>query len=181
MLVCGRGSENKEIPKEYISLPNDLLEEILEGYFSGDGNYRNGVYSFTTVSRKLCLSLVESLNKVYGKGASVTFTKRPEKHVIEGRVVNQRDTYRVQFQKEYKERKSKTLNIYRMLHTLIILLEIKEKDKEVYNFEVEDDNSHIANNMVIHNCQSLSIAGKHAGFKDTRGTLFSYNVNAVKQ
>ncbi|HLR41627.1 MAG TPA: DNA (cytosine-5-)-methyltransferase [Pseudogracilibacillus sp.] len=181
MLVCGRGSENKEIPKEYISLPNDLLEEILEGYFSGDGNYRNGVYSFTTVSRKLCLSLVESLNKVYGKGASVTFTKRPEKHVIEGRVVNQRDTYRVQFQKEYKERNPQTLNINGSLYAPIKLLEIQETDEDVYNFEVEDDNSYVANNMVVHNCQSFSIAGKRAGFEDTRGTLFFYYVNAVKQ
>lgn len=30
-------------------------------------------------------------------------------------------------------------------------------------------------------CQSFSIAGKRAGFEDTRGTLFFYYVNAVKQ
>ena len=54
-------------------------------------------------------------------------------------------------------------------------------DETVYNFEVEDDNSYVANNMVVHNCQSFSIAGKRAGFEDTRGTLFFYYVNAVKQ
>ena len=60
-------------------------------------------------------------------------------------------------------------------------LQLLSTDETVYNFEVEDDNSYVANNMVVHNCQSFSIAGKRAGFEDTRGTLFFYYVNAVKQ
>lgn len=42
----------------------------------------------------------------------------------------------------------------------------------VYNFEVEEDNSYVANNVIVHNCQTFSTAGKQAGFEDTRGTLF---------
>ena len=37
-------------------------------------------------------------------------------------------------------------------------LELLSTDETVYNFEVEDDNSYVANNMVVHNCQAFSIA-----------------------
>ena len=54
-------------------------------------------------------------------------------------------------------------------------------DETVYNFEVEDDNSYVANNMVVHNCQSFSLAGGRKGFEDTRGTLFFEYAKVVKE
>ena len=60
-------------------------------------------------------------------------------------------------------------------------LELLSTDETVYNFEVEDDNSYVANNMVVHNCQAFSIAGKQAGFEDTRGTLFFEYAKVVKE
>ena len=42
----------------------------------------------------------------------------------------------------------------------------------VYDIEVEEDHSFTANNVIAHNCQTFSTAGKQAGFEDTRGTLF---------
>ena len=54
-------------------------------------------------------------------------------------------------------------------------------DETVYNFEVEDDNSYVANNMVVHNCQSFSLAGSRKGFEDTRGTLFFEYAKVVKE
>jgi len=41
----------------------------------------------------------------------------------------------------------------------------------VYNFEVENDNSYVVNNVICHNCQSYSIAGKRDK-NDPRNTLF---------
>ena len=179
---CGRGSENKEIPQEYLNLPSEILEELIEGYLSGDGSCSNGVYSFTTVSEKLALSLVSGLNNVYKNGASITFSERPKKHIIEGREVNQKDTYRIQLRKEYnKGREPQTLKIDNFLYAPIKKIEIQETSETVYNFEVEDDNSYVANNMVVHNCQSFSLAGKRRGFEDTRGTLFFHYVNAIKE
>ena len=54
-------------------------------------------------------------------------------------------------------------------------------DETVYNFEVKDDNSYVANNMVVHNCQSFSLAGSRKGFEDTRGTLFFEYAKVVKE
>jgi site-specific DNA-cytosine methylase len=49
--------------------------------------------------------------------------------------------------------------------------------EEVFNFEVEEDNSYVANGIVVHNCQSVSLAGKREGFfhedgSPTRSGLF---------
>ena len=179
---CGRGSENKEIPQEYLNLPLEILEELIEGYLSGDGSCSNGIYSFTTVSEKLALSLVSGLNNVYKNGASITFSERPKKHIIEGREVNQKDTYRIQLRKEYnKGREPQTLKIDNFLYAPIKKIEIQETSETVYNFEVEDDNSYVANNMVVHNCQSFSLAGSRKGFEDTRGTLFFEYAKVVKE
>lgn len=62
----------------------------------------------------------------------------------------------------------------------ILKLEKMETDENVYNFEVEDDNSYVANNMVVHNCQSFSNAGRRLGFEDTRGTLFFEYARMIK-
>lgn len=43
----------------------------------------------------------------------------------------------------------------------------------VFNFEVEEDNSYIVENIIAHNCQPFSIAGKQEGFHDkVKGNLF---------
>lgn len=44
----------------------------------------------------------------------------------------------------------------------------------VYNLEVEDDNSYIADGITVHNCQDISVAGKMAGMVKgkTRSGLF---------
>src|SRR5699024_2646231 len=110
------------------------------------------------------------------------FSERPKKHIIEGREVNQKDTYRIQLRKEYnKGRKPQTLKIDNFLYAPIKKIEIQETSETVYNFEVEDDNSYVANNMVVHNCLSFSLAGGRKGFEDTRGTLFFEYAKVVKE
>ena len=181
MEKCGRGSQNKEIPREYLDLPLNLLEKLVEGYLSGDGTYKDGVYSATTVSPKLALSLTEAFNTLHNNGTTLTFSKRPDKYFIEGREVNQRDTYRVQTRFSYdKGATPHTVEINGELFTPIRELEKESTDELVYNFEVEEDNSYVANNLVAHNCQSFSIAGNRGGFDDTRGTLFFEYARTVK-
>lgn len=60
-------------------------------------------------------------------------------------------------------------------------LEVSDTDEDVYNFEVAEDNTYIANELVVHNCQSFSISGKQRGFEDTRGTLFFEYAKVVKE
>ena len=49
----------------------------------------------------------------------------------------------------------------------------------VYNFEVEIDNSYIVENLIVHNCQGFSNAGKK-NVNDVRNTLFKEFLRATK-
>lgn len=43
----------------------------------------------------------------------------------------------------------------------------------MYNIEVEEDNSYTVNNVIVHNCQDLSVAGKQLGMDEDSGTRSS--------
>lgn len=51
----------------------------------------------------------------------------------------------------------------------------------VFNFEVEEDNSYVANNCIVHNCQTFSPAGRQEGFDDHRGILFFDALRIIKE
>lgn len=53
----------------------------------------------------------------------------------------------------------------------------------VYNLEVEEDNSYVVQNITVHNCQSISVAGKMKGFSpdsNTRSSLLWENIRLLK-
>lgn len=168
--LAGRGAENKVFPVEILSLPKNLLKRVVEGYLSGDGSYKDGVHSATTVSKHLAISLSKAVRKVYDVQTSITYTNRPPTCVIEGRTVRQRNTYKVQIIKE--PQKETSTRIDGIIFSPVKSVEVIEKDVEVYNIEVEEDNSYTANGQTVHNCQAFSVAGKRGGFEDARGTLF---------
>lgn len=49
----GRGAQNKHIPYELISMPNDILLSLMDGLLSTDGNVNRGRYEFCTTSEEL--------------------------------------------------------------------------------------------------------------------------------
>lgn len=167
---CGCGAVNKKISTKLLLLPVPLLEKIIDGILSGDGSFRNDEWRLTTVSRELAQSLCLAVAKVYGVCANIEFTKRPKTTVIEGRIVNQRDTYSVSFRKEVKKQ-SHFYTDSDHIWSPFKGSEISDK-VDVYNLEVEGDNSYVANNAVVHNCQGFSFAGKQLAFDDPRSKLF---------
>ena len=170
--ACGSGAANKVIPQFILDLPKDLLENFLDGYMSGDGSEKNNVFKATSVSKKLVYQLGQVVQKVYNTPYCIFFTKRPRTAIIEGREVNQKDTWQIQFKKETRKQ-NKAVFIDGMLWCPVKEIEIDlDFSGYVYNMEVENDNSYVANNCTVHNCQSFSVAGKGLGFSDPRGTLF---------
>src|SRR5699024_1824920 len=171
-LLAGRGSENKLIPGFIQDLPNNLLESFLDGYISGDGSEREGNYVATSVSKRLVYGLAQVVQKLYNTPYGIQYTKRPNTTVIEGRTVNQRDTWTIRFRKENRKQQD-GVYIDGMLWMPIRSIKFDDSfDDYVYNFEVEGDNSYVANNLTVHNCQAFSVAGNRGGFDDARGTLF---------
>ena len=175
----GRGAHNKRIPEFVIDLKNELLIEFIEGYIDGDGcavrsdNYKSNKnsYSITTVSEKLVYGVSAIISKVYGTLPNITKTIRDKKTIIEGREVNQRDTYMIRFHKE------KPSQSHYFVDGDFIWSPFKSRERfaqnvEVFNIAVDEDNSYTVNNLIVHNCQSWSIAGKQLGDKDERGKLF---------
>ncbi len=93
----GKSALTKTIPNCILSLPKDKLKSFLDGYMSGDGSKINDTYKATTVSIKLALGLTSVVQKLYNIGCRIYYDKRPDTCVIEGRVVNQHDTYMIAY------------------------------------------------------------------------------------
>ena len=170
---CGVGAINKYISQTLLNLPINILNELINGYISGDGSIKDDVYKASTISRELAMSLCLAVAKVYKVNTNIIFTKRPNKCIIEDRVVNQNDTYTIGFRKEWKKQSNaKLINdiIWLPLKSVICL----DKKEQVYNLEVEEDNSYTANNCIVHNCQSFSTAGNGEGFNGKSGLFFEF-------
>lgn len=153
---CGIGSANKVFSQMLINLPVQLLNKVFEGYTDGGGCFTNNGWQATTVSRDLALSLAQVIAKVKGVGSTVVFSKRPEKHVILGREVNQKDTYLVRYATGGGVRHWKKEGDF--IWYPFKSVKGTGKVEDVFNIEVENDNSYTANNFVVHNCQSFSSA-----------------------
>ena len=168
----GNGAENKVIPQQILDLPKNLLKSLLDGYWSADGFFdkKTNTFKATSVSKKLVLTLAQAIHKVYRRPTSVYKTKRKETCQIEGRIVNQKDSYNIVF-KKIKNKQDKAFVDGDYIWSPIKNINKKEYFGDVYNFEVKDDNSYVAQNVIVHNCQSFSVAGKQEGLQGVSGLL----------
>ena len=160
-------STEKEIPQWIIDLSKDKLIHFYNGYYSGDGHNRKDreLSMFCTVSKKMAYGLQDIVIKLFNVVPTLNIRKDKRSKTFN-------DSYCFQFSLRPKEqiiRKDKICvqikNLYR-----------EEKQLKVFNFEVETDNSYTVNNVIVHNCQDISIAGKQKGFEHdgerTRSGLF---------
>ena len=170
----GCGAINKFISPTLLNLPKDKLRIFLGGYMDGDGSYiqDKAVWQVSTVSRTLSECLVLLVTKLYNTLATVHKHERPKTTVIQGRTVNQNDTYTVRFKAE-RPKQAKYWFDGDVIWTRLKGCELTERVADVFNLEVSDDNTYTANNIIVHNCQDLSAAGTRKGFQDgTRSNLF---------
>lgn len=153
----GKRAENKHLTSDVLNLPCNLLKAFLDGYMSADGCYLKdkGIFQFTTVSKQLAYDIASCWNKVYKIHTSVTLNKRPHKYKIEDRVVNQRNNYIVRCPLQHNKQ-DKAFYEDGYIWSPFRRIENNHNTQNVYDIEVEDDHSYIVNNIVVHNCQSLS-------------------------
>lgn len=159
----GKGASNKHLTSDVINLPVDLLESFLEGYISSDGYItEDGLIKISSVSQKLIYDTAQCIMKVYKRPVSVYLTKRKPTCVIEGRTVNQKDTYTVTF-KKVKNKQDKAFYEDGYVWCPINNIEKLDYNGLVYNMEVENDNSYVVQNIIVHNCTDISVAGRKDG------------------
>lgn len=160
----GHGAANKHLTKAILNLPILQMSGFLDGYVSSDGTYTQGKYKITSVSRRLIYEIGQCVAKAYKRPFSIYFTLRPKTCQIEGRVVNQKDTYQITWKfDDCIQDHAFYENGY--IWTPITKILKEESHQLVYNLEVENDNSYVVQNVIAHNCQDFSLAGKQAGSK----------------
>ena len=176
----GKYAHGKLIPEWIQDAPKHLIQEFINGYVASDGHICKNKNNTTvvTVSHNLAYGLQRLYLKL-GDIASVEKTNRPKTCVIEGRTVNQRDSYKISIYTEKQRKQSTFIEGNYVWYTPFKITTTDVQNQPVYNFEVETDNSYIVYNTIVHNCQGFSNAGKKAD-DDPRNTLFLEFLRATK-
>ena len=166
----GERSHAKRIP--YWLYTHPLKDRFLAGYFATDGQDRKTHMRFTTTSQALAYGIAD-----LGRG-NVSFDKRPPKHVIEGREVNQRDTYTALL---YATETPRTKWFHNRWTSIVRSWIRLDEPQMVYNITVKGDHTYVASGFAVHNCQGFSQAGYRKGLRDSRSSLALAYVQAVEQ
>lgn len=171
----GKGAAAKTVPVWILAAPEHLRAAFLEGYRTGDGNEMPTGWKATTVSKAIAIG-VRLL--AVGLGWSVALHKdaRPGTCEIEGRTVRQRATWQLVAHRNGRS----SFQMADCRFGLVRSVTPTGRDEEVFNFEVQEDNSYVADGIVVHNCQDISVAGRGAGLSGSRSGLFWELVRTVR-
>lgn len=174
----GKGAFEKNIPNWVFSEPLNIQKELLEGYMDSDGSNNKGINNATTISFKLALGVQRLVRNVYKINPSITKFVRPKQTYIEGRLVNQKDTYQVR----WHDVGNKPTTVFDTVYTYSKVITVLDKghEEEIFNFSVEEDESYTINNFAVHNCQSWSLGGLGKGLGDKRGQVFLQYLRVIK-
>ena len=164
-LQFGQGAKNKKIPEWVLNLPKNKLQSFFDGYISGDGHTRfkgkSKEIMFATTSFELFLGLQSIIAKLYSRICSMYVRK-------DNRKITFNDTYNCQVVLSSNSICQETIDD--KIVTRINKIEYIDDLVDVFNFEVEKDNSYTVNNIIVHNCQDLSLAGNRKGMSRESGT-----------
>ena len=165
-------SFNKRIPPYLLYLPKLKLASFLRGYFDGDGCYSKSAarqkISFTTVSDALAWQLRMLLGEV-GVFSLMYLRERAGESTIQDRKVRIRNAWsiwvhgneQIEYLREVTsghlpEEPTGFRARYRRIHEgyLTPVLAVHETDYkgDVYNLEVENSHTYLANGVAVHNC-----------------------------
>jgi site-specific DNA-cytosine methylase len=178
LVQFGRYAHGKYIPEWVQDAPKHLVQKFIDGYMMADGNIKNNIHRLTTVSYNLAFG-IQRLYLKLGIISSITKTIRPKTHIIEGRIVNQRDTYCIRFTFNKKRSICSFIENNYVWLKLFDIEKNQAQNTDVFNFEVDIDNSYIVENVIVHNCQAYSNAGNKDQF-DNRGQLYKDYMDIVE-
>ena len=176
----GHSASNKFIPGFVFDMPVDLIKSLLAGYFESDGCCTHDTFKATSTSRELMYGIAQLIAKAYHLPCSIYKTERPKTHVIEGRVVNQHDSYQLTYRREEDVTKRSMFYEDGYLWYPIRKIEPLNTQENVYDIEVENSHSFTANSTICHNCQDFSIAGKQKGGTEGSGTRSSLLYETIR-
>jgi hypothetical protein len=156
---CGSGAANKKVPAIGLALCPEKAEALLSGYLSADGHYVAGEDSWraSSVSRALLLGMAMVAQRARGVVASVYAGRPARKDVIEGRVVQARQEWTLCFtggnRKPRPQGGHSRSGWIDPAGAWKKVRRIEETgDAEVWDLQVEGDESFVAEGCAVHNC-----------------------------
>ena len=173
--LFGKGCREKFIREDFMNLPDNTINELINGYWRGDGCGRTerNICNISSVSSSI-LKQIQYLLLRQGIISAVRFRERTQTMSFKGREkysldTNTFDLYvtgeacRRFFEKvcglEPNNKKHKSDRIYSNDEYIFIPLKKIEKvniDEYVYNMEIEDDESYLVP-ISAHNCYGTAI------------------------
>ena len=157
--LCGSRCDQKVLHSDLMNLKPELQKEILKGFFRGDGNLRDEygetTYRGVTTSWNLANQLFWLLirNRIKPSFLIQNIKNRKPSWMI--KIANAEGIKRLDDElMKVTERKNnvrfKELEDYFLVP--IRKIEVVNYKGKVYNLEVEDDHSYVANFLALHNC-----------------------------
>jgi len=178
----GKYSHEKRLPHTFIYLPKRLQAEIVRGVWRCDGSLRKKNFVITLSSRQLVEQLKNILLRL---GILPQVEKRRlekfEYRVIEGGIAHfKHDVYQLVIGGPWLERMSRVLGVRHPRldsrrgvcnhgwimdgYALLPISEVsyEQYDGVVYNLTVEEDNTYVTANCVVHNCDGPLFRGSRS-------------------
>lgn len=179
--LCGDYAENKHLPYFWKELNEKQLFALIDGYICGDGSVYHGA-TMGTVSKKLAYEVSEALNRLGILAKPHNHNKAKRRKLKNNTEINQQHCYGISIRgKQFHNFKFSKIRDNANFNTLknpyimsnakenenyffsrIISTKIIYKETDVFNIEVEDDNSYLANGWAVHNCD-WAVLEKHKG------------------
>lgn len=152
----GRYADGKNLPGFIYGMDEDWKKAFLQGYADADGyqfaNSEN--FNITSIGRNLICGMMQLAVTM---GYSINIQKRiPQNDLIEGRKVKCNQSYSLVFTKN-----NRYVNYSDNIQWRKLRRPIRPASEltQVYDIEVADDHSFVADGFIVHNCSSFSMVG----------------------
>ena len=151
----GQHAHGKRLPTWVLGMSRSHRSSLLDGYASADGTlaYRGSTQSAqwttTTVSKALAIG-VRLLAESLGYGASLMTTPRRAGRVLDGKPFMARRQYLVRWGENTIS--ARTVNDAHLRWSKVRDVAPTGRQVEVFDIEVDEDHSFVADGLVVHNC-----------------------------
>lgn len=153
----GRHAHGKQLPAWALTMPETWRASLLEGYLSADGCTRRLVQA-GSVSKRLAVG-IRLLALSLGHNASLWSPSKRTEGVIEGRRVTMRPMWTTAWTAQPSAKHARTLVEDGIRWSAVKEVRPGRTGVQVFNLSVAEDESYVADGIVVHNCTWHSPAG----------------------
>lgn len=148
--TCGKVAHDKQIPQFAYYLDAEKSKAMLDGYMSGDGHFNEerARWATSSVSKKLLLGIQFLILRAHGVPATLHPGRPERQETIEGRTVNCKQEWILTYQSHgYSFSFVDELGAWKKVKSAL-----PNGSTEVWDLQVEDDESFFVEGCVVHNC-----------------------------